>query len=767
VINHLTLLRNVGQFASVEARQFDLLRLVLIYAENGRGKTTLSAIFRSLATGEAVPIVERRRLGAQHAPHVVIDCTGGPPPAVFENGAWSRRVADMAIFDDVFVDQNVCSGLDVDASHRQRLHEVILGAQGIVLARELQNLADRIVEHNAAIREKGSAIPVTARGTLTVDEFCALPNLADIDDQILAAQRRVTALSEANAIATTSEFSQLNLPEFNLVAIGDVLSRTLESLGTEATAAVQAHIATLGAGGEAWLANGMSRGGAVAETSERSPCPFCGQSLAQSELISLYRQYFGAEYSRLKQEITTILEGVESAHGANAALQFERSVHAVNELRRFWASVCQLPEMHVDTAPITAARNQAMDMLLTLLRAKQAAPLELLTIDDLTQERLREYEGQWQLVTTVNASIRTANEAVRLVKARIVGGNLNAARSELARLQACKARHSLEVSPVCQAYLDEKRLKTETESAKVAARESLDSYRARVFPAFEAAINSYLRRFNAGFEIARVTAANPQGQPSCSYQLRINGAAVPVGVGNPAEGSPSFKNTLSGGDRTTLALAFFLASLELDPRLPNLVVVIDDPISSLDDHRSLTTVQEIRALSRHASQVIVLAHEKSFLCKIWEHADRQNCTPLHIARDAEGSTIAAWDVSDECITDYDRHHEQLREYRKANIGDRRQIARVLRPLLEGFLRRACPAHFKPGENLGVFRRRIQNQLAGATSILGPNHVAELDALAEYANKFHHDTNPAYVENEDISDGELCGFIDRTMDFVRK
>ena len=33
---------------------------MLIYGENGRGKTTLAAVFRSLATGDPLPIIERQ-----------------------------------------------------------------------------------------------------------------------------------------------------------------------------------------------------------------------------------------------------------------------------------------------------------------------------------------------------------------------------------------------------------------------------------------------------------------------------------------------------------------------------------------------------------------------------------------------------------------------------------------------------------------------------------------------------------------------------------
>src|SRR6266481_8125902 len=116
MINSIQLLRNIGLFESVStAANIPLARLTLVYAENGRGKTTLAAILRSLATGDAIPIAERRRLAAQHPPHVVLECNGGPTAAMFQNNAWNRTLAKLVVFDDVFVDQNIHSGLAVAA----------------------------------------------------------------------------------------------------------------------------------------------------------------------------------------------------------------------------------------------------------------------------------------------------------------------------------------------------------------------------------------------------------------------------------------------------------------------------------------------------------------------------------------------------------------------------------------------------------------------------------------------------------------------------
>src|SRR5216683_291798 len=169
MINRLQLLRNIGSFDSVaEGANIPLARLTLVYAENGRGKTTLAAVLRSLATGDPIPIAERHRLAAVHPPHAVLDCDGGPPAAMFRDNAWSRTLPNVVVFDDVFVDENVYSGLVVGADHRQNLHELILGAQGVALNGQILQLVAQIETHNAALRTKATAIPSAERGMLSV-----------------------------------------------------------------------------------------------------------------------------------------------------------------------------------------------------------------------------------------------------------------------------------------------------------------------------------------------------------------------------------------------------------------------------------------------------------------------------------------------------------------------------------------------------------------------------------------------------------------------
>ena len=157
MINHFQLLRNIGLFDSVSAgAQLPLAKLTVIYGENARGKTTLAAILRSLATGEGTALIERQRLGAAHPVHVVIGGATGTAPIMFQQGAWSAPDPSVAVYDDEFVAQNVCAGLAIENEQRQKLHELILGAKGVALNKAQNETIEAVEEHIRQLRLKGA-----------------------------------------------------------------------------------------------------------------------------------------------------------------------------------------------------------------------------------------------------------------------------------------------------------------------------------------------------------------------------------------------------------------------------------------------------------------------------------------------------------------------------------------------------------------------------------------------------------------------------------
>jgi len=137
-----------------------------------------------------------------------------------------------------------------------------------------------------------------------------------------------------------------------------------------------------------------------------------------------------------------------------------------------------------------------------------------------------------------------------------------------------------------------------------------------VFGTYQTTINNFLLKFNGDFRIEALkpSDARGRGMASSTYELVINENRVSLVPAETPE--PSFRICLSAGDRTTLALAFFFATLLERPSLNGSVVVLDDPASSLDDGRAFATAQEIRSLLGRASQVMVMSHSTPLLCQL-------------------------------------------------------------------------------------------------------------------------------------------------------
>ena len=761
-VERFQLLRNVGQFDSVNAgAQIALTPLTLIYAENGRGKTTLTAILRSLSTGDSALIEDRHRLGAAQRPHVVLAVSG--QQVVYQNGAWAAPLPRVAVFDDAFVSANVCSGIEIESSHRQNLHELILGAQGVALNAELQRHVAAIEQHNRDLRAKEAAIPAALRAGLTVDAFCALPADADIDARIQEAERNLAAVQAADAIRQRDTFLPLSLPDFDLTAVAGVLARTLPDVQTETAARVREHLRRLGRGGEAWIGEGMSRISAASEGQDSDACPFCAQDLAGSPLIRHYEVYFSDAYNGLKSAIIDIGKGIADSHSGEIQAAFERAVRVAVQSRDFWRGFMEVPDIEIDTAAILRNWNAARDAVLTVLRAKAAAPLEAMTLPPEAIAAVETFARDAQAIADVSATLTAHNSRIALVKEQAAAANVAALTADLARVQAVKARHSPPLNAACDTYVAEKDAKSESEKQRNVARLALDQYRTAIFPAYEQAINDYLGRFNAGFRLGAVGSVNTRAGSSASYNVVINNVAV----GLTANAGPSFRTTLSAGDRNTLALAFFFASLEQDPNLAGKIVVIDDPMTSLDEHRSLATILELRALVGRVRQVIILSHSKSFLCQTWEGADAQTRSALRINRDGNGSTLAAWDVRQDCITEHDKRHALVSAYiQTANAANERAVAEALRPILEAYMRVAYPALFPPGSLLGPFLNVCRQRLGQTNEVLNAADIAELERLLNYANRFHHDSNSAW-QTVAINDQELLNAAQRALRFTAR
>ncbi|MCG8622156.1 MAG: AAA family ATPase [Proteobacteria bacterium] len=765
MIKKIRCIKNIGQFDNIAPDEdTELTPFSLCHADNGRGKTTLTAILRSLAVGKPEFIKERHRLGATHPPEVVLsyfdEVSHSDKEFVFQNGGWSATLDNIAIFDDVFVADNVCSGIDVSSETQQNQHELILGQEGAKLYGALQHHIEITKNHTRKITELGKAIPEVMRGPYGVDAFCNLTPDENIDAKIAEAERGLKAAQSVQEIQQRAGFSELKLPDFEIDAISKILGTELGDISSDVENRIQGHIKKLGESGTKWVADGMQRVASVSDGLDKEACPFCAQDLEGSDLFTHYRAYFSEEYINLKTTIEEMGVKINKSHSGDELATFERNASGAMQTGHFWQDFCEIPPTDIDTKAIARDWVSVRDAILEALRKKYRSPLEGMSLSEDTMEAVRRYQQRVGEVAKLSNQLAEANKIIASTKKDAGSGNPSLLENELNKLHAHKRRFTPEVMPRCDAYMEEKNAKLSAESHREQARDDLKAYQENIFSTYSNMVNDYLDKFGASFQIEKMRSSGHSAGASSDYQIVIKQKSVKL---KSNDFSPSFKNTLSAGDRNALALAFFFASLERDAGLEEKIVVLDDPITSLDKHRRQRTCEEIKKLASRVKQVIILSHFEPFLFELWHMLGENERSAIRINRTRNGSEIIFWDVHKDNIPEHDKNYELVDTYLQAADSEKaHEVAKALRPMLEAFIRVAFPKHFPPGKQLGHFLNTCRDAINEGDEILSSEDLEALKSLNNYAKKFHHSDT-----NREIDDAELSEFAKRTLRFISR
>lgn len=764
MLEKIVQIRNVGRFRNYSANgDVTFRKLTLVYADNGRGKTTLCAILRSLQGGQTEFITERKTLATVDSEFVHIRINGCDHK--FTDSAWTQTHPDIIIFDPVFVNDNVYSGDYVEHDHKKNLYHLIVGAQGVQLAKQIEELDGKIREVNTDLRTKKDVVSKNIPASTTFEDYLSWQPVQDVDIQIQqkidTLTKRQLAVTKAGEIQFKSLFQKVHLPALPTDFI-IILARQLDDITVDAEAKVRQQVARhqMGHQGESWLSQGL---GYV----ENDHCPFCGQGIGTNDLIAAYRSHFNEAYKNLKQEVAQLGQRVNNTIGESALSVVQQVVSNNQTLAEFWKQFIVVDLPNIFFVDLQQKYTALRESCLALAKKKQDNPAESVAVDNAFFSMLRDVEALRQNVEGDNAAVDRLNALVNEQKvAAQRETNLTALKGEVEQLHARKRRFEVEVVQACQAYQDGVTVKTAFEQQKEAVRQQLDQHCQSILQAYEYSINEFLDQFSAGFRIANTRHLYTGGTPSSQYQIMINDTSVDLGDSRTQPGTPCFKTTLSSGDRSALALAFFLAVMKQDGNIARKIIVFDDPFTSLDRFRRTCTQQLIQRFFDPAKQVIVLSHDPHFLKLLWDGCPSPvtNVKTLQMSKTADTTIIGEWDVVVETQSTYLKNYSTLLNFYRERKGDPRSVVMAMRPFLEGMLRNHFPGHFQEGEWLGDFIGKIR--AAGSTS--GLQHAKadlnELDAINGYSRKYHHDQN-SNADSELINDDELHSYVKRTLKLV--
>jgi len=753
MIEKFVSIKSVGRFRDCKAAgDVGFRKVTLIYAGNGRGKTTLCAILRSLQSGQPEPIAERKTLGAKDAAYVQIRLDGST--VSFSNNAWTSTCPGIAIFDSVFVHENVYGGDYVESEHRKKLYRVIIGEQGVVLARRVDELDSEIRDANKQISEDKAILERQVPEGLVLEDFLRLRLGDDLDGKIRQKSKEIESLERAHEIAEKETLSRIPVPTFP-DKLEILLTKSLPDISAEAEARVKDHVAQcMDQRGESWLGQGL-------EYVRDDRCPFCGQGISANMLLADYRAYFKAGYKALTSEILEMERLVKTALQGEVILNIHKVIAGNQALADFWRQFVPIDFPGISFEKTQTSLNRIAASSHSLLGRKLATPFEPISPDADFASALSDFSDLTNAINSYNSGIEACNKQIAAQKLLAEKGDLTVARREFLLLTATKRRFEPEVKDACGKYEKSINAKSKLDADKATAKNLLDKYCVDILAKYQQSINDFLDLFDAGFRITNTKHQYTGGTPRSQYQIVINEKPIDLGDSKTLPGTPCFRTALSSGDRSALALAFFLASLKHDPRIAEKIVVFDDPISSLDCFRRTCTQQLIRRQSSIARQVIVLSHDPFFLKLLWDGYVGSEVKTLQLTRKGDNTVLAEWDVEAETQSEYIKDYNRLLKFYDEGSGNKIDVARSMRPFLEGKLRVEYPGQFAENEWLGDFTIKIRN--AGASSPLShaKADVAEIEDIKDYSKKYHHDQN-SRADNEPIGDTELRGYVKRTL-----
>jgi wobble nucleotide-excising tRNase len=340
-----------------------------------------------------------------------------------------------------------------------------------------------------------------------------------------------------------------------------------------------------------------------------------------------------------------------------------------------------------------------------------------------------------------NQGVSNVNRLISDYKAKLTSSDAAKLGQELNLMKDQRARHK-NAAELCDTYSKLLQEKTSLDAQKTKLKKDLDAHSGNIIPAYQKGINDHLASFGAGFRLCNVEQNYVGKKPTSNYCIEINSTRVELGNEESPENIASFGNTLSAGDKSTLAFAFFLARLDRDLGLSNKVVVLDDPISSLDSHRKTFTRSNILRLTATAKQVVVLTHDPMYAWDLFEEARKKKLNPvaIKILGVGEDSSMAEWDIKWETSSDHYKAYSSIHSYLDQGSPSQdglREVVNFVRPLVEGSMRHRFPMHFDSEMMLSQMIKKVREaDAADAIFILMPL-ILKMEQINLYGTPVHH------------------------------
>lgn len=674
----------------------DFARFNVIYGWNGAGKTTLSNLFLHLQKKQ--PMFEGEiefRFGQNNVSGADLGSSILPSVKVFNREFVSAALFETAgqQFSPIYYlgEENVetqkqieelksqCDKaqkqLAITASNKQRA-ENALDNFSIAQAKIIREALNSSGQNPYNNYDKRGFINKASK--LTSTNYTA--NILDTQKKIKLREKLVGKPKD--------RIASLEAEYPNLISLTDmsrsVLSRSIVSNTIEQLAANPALAA--------WVQQGLELH--QAENNSDS-CEFCGQPIPANRIRHL-ESHFNDEFKEFQNELTDSIKKIDNAklqldlvRPPEPTLFYE---HLVDDLKKEIATIGQ-HRWYVDSY---------LDALKKALVVKKENPFQVVDLLQYVgyEADPAEPKGFWGATFSIlvdgvsNFGALKGQQAVQEINAIIDEHN---SLTDNFQKEIEKARTALENSYVAETYQE-----FVTKNSAVANAESERLIAERFVKMCQSKIVELEREVVQHRRPAEQLNAEIRaylGRDELTFAIHENGYTI-TRHGKPA-------GNLSEGEKTAIAFLYFLKSLQDKSfDISNGVVVIDDPVSSLDANSLYSAFGYMKERTKDAGQLFVLTHNFAFFRQVknWfnhlpgqkkkDLADRPARYYMLQAAIHDGNRTATLAKLDPMLHEHESEYhylfkrvrdESLKANQNGAIEECYGMPNVARRLLEGFL----------------------------------------------------------------------------------
>lgn len=596
-------IKNIGKFSNCQMAGCQFSDTTIIYGKNTLGKSTLTSIFRSLQSGNKKIIEGRKTFGSTNQPGIQIRFFDGTNRELidYSSNKWSDGNSNILIFDTQFISENVFQGEQITFDNQKSLNQIIIGAKGLQLNTEIQNLQNELNELTERKRKLTSdfnkLLPSSEFENITIDKFCTLPELSELDEQISTKKEEYEREKNKEAITKSLNNHFSFFQSIINLDVDNVLQKTINFNPQEIEKHINNH----------WKNHKASkdflRQGLELTKDDKESCVFCGQNLGETELdlIKAYEEFFKGEYQQIQNQVLAIKAQLDKTNLESQIGKF------LSDIEKYSIKT----ELHSDFFKhlIEEYKRLSED-----LRIKS---------NDLYFRPLKYFKE-----SLIDALTKLTEEIQRIIQKYFPKNNstvgLLEILSQINSLELSKKRIQDAFKSICKDYneineqFEKKREQRETN------RKDLEEYSLEIFGKHKSSINIYLDRMGANFTIDDLLPIKKlKGSDEKLFSIKFYNSHQ-VKLDSSDDDIANFKNSLSESDKRVLAFAFFLSLLSHDNELDSKILVLDDPFSSFDEERKRDTIQLLADIQfndgitiKMPLQKIILTHEKTFYREIY------------------------------------------------------------------------------------------------------------------------------------------------------